>query len=269
MNDQDWRQFSDESRQIWDSNAAYWDEFMGEGNNFYTYLIRPTVERLLEIEPGEVVLEAACGNGNFARHLAGLGARVVAFDGSQAFIDRARQRSTEYIDRISYYLVDAIDRDAVLELGGTPFDAAVCNMTLMDLPVIDPLLTAVHGMLKPAGRFVFSIMHPCFNSGEVVKTIEEEDIQGELVTRSGIKIFSYIEPQEKRGLGVIGQPVPQYYFHRPLNVLLGACFQAGFVADALEEPVFSEEVIGKRLTSWSSFKLIPPVLIVRLRPKND
>ncbi|MBA3531803.1 MAG: hypothetical protein H0T73_07790, partial [Ardenticatenales bacterium] len=60
----------DEVRAIWEQNAGYWDDYMGEGNDYHLVLIVPTTERLLAIQPGERVLEIACGNGSFARRLA-------------------------------------------------------------------------------------------------------------------------------------------------------------------------------------------------------
>src|SRR5437899_4750628 len=85
-----------ESRAIWNQNAAYWDEYMGpEGNAFHRLLVAPTAERLLGIRPGEVVLEVACGVGLFARLLAELGARVLATDFSEVFVERARVRCQE------------------------------------------------------------------------------------------------------------------------------------------------------------------------------
>ena len=61
-----------EAADIWDGNAAFWDDYME--------LISPAQERLLEIEKGERILEIACGNGSFAMRLALLGATVVTTD---------------------------------------------------------------------------------------------------------------------------------------------------------------------------------------------
>ncbi|MEZ4555133.1 MAG: hypothetical protein R2854_01540 [Caldilineaceae bacterium] len=56
------------SQAAWDANAAYWDEYMGaEGNDFVNVLIWPVVQRLLDVQPGQRVLDAACGNGMYAR----------------------------------------------------------------------------------------------------------------------------------------------------------------------------------------------------------
>ena len=52
-----------QAREIWDTNASFWDDYMGEGNDFQRLLIGPTTERLLELRGGETVLDIACGNG--------------------------------------------------------------------------------------------------------------------------------------------------------------------------------------------------------------
>lgn len=254
-----------ETRDIWDTNAEWWDAKMGEGGVFQKLLIGPTTECLLDIHPGERVLDIACGNGAFARRLAKLGAEVVAFDFSERFLARARARTTEYADRIEYRLVDAADENQLLGLGEGRYDAAVCTMAMMDMPTIQPLLSGLSRLLKEGSRFVFSVQHPCFNSNGVSKLIEEEERHGEVITSYSLRINRYIDSIVEKGLGVIGQPAPQYYFHRPLSVLLDACFRAGFLMDALEEPVFGASAEAERPFGWANFKQIPPVLIVRLR----
>ena len=51
-----------ETQEIWNQNAAFWDEYMGEGGAFQRLLIGPATERLLALKPGEHVLDIACGN---------------------------------------------------------------------------------------------------------------------------------------------------------------------------------------------------------------
>jgi 2-polyprenyl-3-methyl-5-hydroxy-6-metoxy-1,4-benzoquinol methylase len=256
-----------ESNEIWEQNATFWDERGGnDGLIMQRTLIAPVTERLLDLKPDERVLDIACGNGAFARRMAQLGARVVACDVAPTFIERAKARTTQNADRIVYQVIDATDETALLALGEKSFDAAVCTMALMDLPVIDPMLSAVRQLLKPNGRFVFSVMHPCFNSSRGLQRIaEEEDRDGQIVDVYAIKISGYATPETYRGLGIIGQPTPQYYFHRPLNLLFGACFHAGFVIDALEEPTFGADAKPNRPFSWENYREIPPVLIARLR----
>src|SRR5438270_7703546 len=156
MENADFPHLAEEGRDIWDRNAKWWDARMGEGNDWHRLLIAPAVEKLLSVVPGERVLELACGNGQFARRLASVGARVVACDFSRAFLDCARRRTSEHADRIDYRLVDLTSENQTAALGTRQFDAAVCNMALMDIASITPVLHAVWRTLKPEGRFVFS-----------------------------------------------------------------------------------------------------------------
>lgn len=252
---------------IWNQNAAFWDQRGGDnGLIMQRTLIAPVTERLLDLKRDERVLDIACGNGAFARRLAQLGARVVACDLAEKFIERAKARTTENADRIDYRVIDATNATALRALGKQSFDAAVCTMAVMDMPEIEPMFCAVRQLLKPNARFVFSTVHPCFNSGQgMKKLIEEEDKDGEIVDVYAIKISNYATPKTYKGLGIFGQPVPQYYFHRSLSDLLGACFRAGFVIDAMEEPTFDATATPNRPFGWENYHEIPPVLIARLR----
>jgi 2-polyprenyl-3-methyl-5-hydroxy-6-metoxy-1,4-benzoquinol methylase len=160
--------------EIWNHNAAWWDHTVGEGNTFQTDLIGPATEDLLSIKPGESILDIACGSGIFSRRMACLGADVVAFDFSENFLACAVKRTTEYADKIEYIHMDATDEEQLLTLGKQRFDAAVCAMALMDMTTIDPLLSALRQLLKGDGRFVFSVLHPCFNSPGCRLMVEEK-----------------------------------------------------------------------------------------------
>jgi len=251
-----------ETRDIWNQNAPFWDAQMGDGNQFQRVLVGPASERLLNLKKDESVLEIACGNGVFTRRMAQLGAYVVASDFSEQLIELAKGRSTSYADRIEYHVIDATNEEQLLTLGERRFNAAVCNMALMDMATIEPLLSALSKLLKIGGRFVFSILHPCFNSGSTMM-LEANDQTGEYVETYSVKVSQYLTPSNQKGLAIIGQPQSQNYFFRPLHILFNACFQAGFVMDGLEEPGFGPSDAGTRLVSWANFKEIPPVLVAR------
>lgn len=271
----DWPELAGEAQQRWNRNAAFWDDYMGEqSNTFHNLLVRPAMERLLAVEPGDRVLDIGCGNGNFSRHLAGLGARVTAIDGSAKMIERARARSDVSVKGgsengnaggIAYRVIDVTNSDRLETLGRDTFDAAVSNMAIMDMAVIGPMLEAVLGLLKPGGVFVCSLTHPCFQAPYAVRYAEQEDRDGEMIKRFGIKIERYLTPRPFEGLGIVGQPVPQYYFHRPLSVLLTTCFEAGFALDGFEERAFDESVEANHAFSWANFRETPPMMAMRLR----
>src|SRR5215470_2899650 len=99
-------ELADENLRIWNANAGWWDDRIGDGNDFQTLLIEPATERLLAIERGDRILDIACGAGRFARRIAALGARIVAIDQSAAFIERARSR-TPHGTSIEYHVGNA------------------------------------------------------------------------------------------------------------------------------------------------------------------
>ena len=260
-------QYNATAREAWERNASFWDKQMGDGNDFFEILVWPPTERLLKISPGDRVLDIACGNGVSSRRLMKLGAKVVAIDFSAGMLDLAKKRTGPSED-IEYIVLDATDENALLGLGRDSFQAVLCNMALFDMAEITPLYRAIPVILGRGGRFVFSVIHPCFNNPSVVQTGELEDRMGELITTHSVKVSRYLSPFTQMGLGIPGQPVPHPYFHRPLTDLIGEGLRAGLVLDAFEERAFppSHKGGGNPLAWSGEFSEIPPVLVCRMRP---
>jgi 2-polyprenyl-3-methyl-5-hydroxy-6-metoxy-1,4-benzoquinol methylase len=266
MKSQSSNQHHRETLAAWNQNAAFWDDHMGEGNDFVNVLIWPATERLLELRKGERILDIACGNGLFARKLAALGAQVVAFDFSEEMISHAVARTKVGLDRIQYHLIDATDESALLNLGEGKYDAALCNMALFDIADIYPLIFSLSKLLKQGGRFIFSMLHPCFNNSHATMVAEMQDREGDIETVYSVKVSGYMSPTVSRGVAIDGQPQPQLYFHRPLQDLLNACFEVGFVLNGFEERAFpAGHQGGRHHLSWGGhFNEIPPVLVARM-----
>ena len=107
------------AQDAWNQNAEFWDEKMGEGNQFQRILVAPTTERLLELQQGELILEIACGNGVFARRLAKLGAKIIATDFSENLLEQARKRTIEYENSIEYRFHRCHKRRTIVSIGRT------------------------------------------------------------------------------------------------------------------------------------------------------
>jgi hypothetical protein len=75
---------------------------------------------------------------------------------------------------------------------------------------------------------------------------------------------SYRSPLARKTEGIVGQPEPQWFFHRPISTLARFGFEAGFVVDGIEEPCFPEE-IAKAGVRWHDMPDIPPVMVVRMK----
>src|SRR5439155_19732250 len=178
-------------------------------------------------------------------------AEVIASDFSEQMITMAKNRPVIDLNRIQYLVVDATNYDALLELGEGTFDAALCNMALFDMAEIEPLMRALSKLIRPGGRFVFSVIHPCFNNPHMTHISEMEERNGEFITNYSVKIYGYMSSTMKLGIGIRGQPAAHPYFHRPLSKLLGAGFEAGLLLDALEERAFPpDHPSGNNPLSW-------------------
>jgi 2-polyprenyl-3-methyl-5-hydroxy-6-metoxy-1,4-benzoquinol methylase len=269
---------NDETREAWDTNAAFWDEKMGEGNDFVNVLQWPAILRLLDAATGSPVpaaqrplhgqhiLDIATGNGLTARRLAALGATVSAFDFSKELICLAKARNTGDVS-IKYHVLDATDEPAMLKtFSGDKFDSALCNMGLFDMAYVEPLFHTLPKLLKPGGTFVFSLTHPAFNTASSTHVVEEIDDGDQIKTTYSVKLSRYMTPYQAHGLALRNQPKAQIYFERPLQYYFNLGFQNGFVLDGFEERAFPpEHPQGSPLGWGGKFSEIPPVLVARLR----
>lgn len=190
---------TEESKKIWEENAQFWDNAMGdESNEFHREVVRPKVTELLSPNPADYILDIACGNGNYSSYLAQRGASVVAFDYSKKMIELAKRRQSQYAKQIEFCVADATDRKSILELKrNRAFTKAVSNMAIMDITDIEPLLMAVYELLQESGIFVFATQHPCF------VTLTEK----------------YMTPHSYYDIAIEGQPKEQIYYHRSIKML--------------------------------------------------
>jgi len=118
------------------------------------------------------------------------------------------------------------------------------------------------------GRFGFTPCHSAFNRPMMSQLLEEVDEEGQLRLKRSLRIWGYLTPLATSGVGMVGEPTPHYYFHRPLHLLLKHAFAVGLVVDGLEEaafppPAHDDEIY--RPLGWQTMPDIPPVLGVRVR----
>jgi 2-polyprenyl-3-methyl-5-hydroxy-6-metoxy-1,4-benzoquinol methylase len=254
----------DDVKDIWNANAEFWDSKMGEGNDFHKTLIEPVQLNLLNIQKNDKILDIACGNGQFSRKMNQLGAQVTAIDLSDTFIEISRQKSDKSID---FKVIDVTKIDELKSLDDLLFDSIVCTMALMDIENIEVLIEFLPRILKENGKFVFSVLHPCFNSSENILSHEQDESGGEVKNKYFVKISNYLVEKSYMGIGMVGQPRPQYYFHRSISSLLNVFLKNGFYLDALEEPSFNK-IENADTLFLNVFNDIPPALICRLRRAN-
>jgi SAM-dependent methyltransferase len=151
------------NRSWWDAEAAaYYQEhgdFLGDADLLWCPEgVREADAHLLGDVAGKDVLEMGCGAAQGARWLASAGARVTAFDVSWGQLEQSRRLDERTGTRV-HRLVQA-DAQA-LPFQPSSYDIVVSAFGAIPF-VADSagVMREVARVLRPRGRFVFSVTHP-------------------------------------------------------------------------------------------------------------
>ena len=136
--------------------------FLGRVPELYDQYLGPMIfapyaddlaRRLSDLRAGSV-LETACGTGIVTRRLAqslASSVAIVATDLQQAMIGRAMTKPG--LERVTWQQADAL----ALPFPDATFDAVVCQFGVMFLPDRPAGYREARRVLKPGGRFLFSV----------------------------------------------------------------------------------------------------------------
>ena len=167
------------------------------------------------------ILDVACGHGRVTRELARRGANVAGVDISGKLISHAIEAERSEPLGIGYQHADICAAGA---LPTNAFDLVVCHFGLSDIDDLDGAVAAIGASLRRNGRFVFSILHPCFGGGK--------DIAGSWPTAGSYYDEGRWTAHEARSK--LRQQVGAT--HRTLSTYLGSLRRAGLWLDAVAEP---------------------------------
>src|SRR5947207_12229347 len=79
----------------WSSVADWDDELVGEsGSQYHQHVVLPAVVRLLNAQPGNEILDLACGQGVLCRLLATRAVQCTGVDSARDLIQLARERNS-------------------------------------------------------------------------------------------------------------------------------------------------------------------------------
>lgn len=232
----------------YDAVAEWYDAAVRAGSLTHE-LVLPAVFDLLGPVAGRKICDLACGQGVAARALARAGARVTGIDISAVLLAIARREEAAEPLGITYLQADAQASAAVAEAA---FDAVVCNLALMDIPDLEATLRGVRHRLRPGGRFVFSITHPCFQT-PLSSWSQAADGAPRLLVGGYFDEGYWISENPNGVRGKVGA------YHRQLSTYLNALAAAGLWLDRAIEPR-ATGVIAERVPGYG---VAPAVLVGR------
>jgi 2-polyprenyl-3-methyl-5-hydroxy-6-metoxy-1,4-benzoquinol methylase len=146
-----YQQQLDESRQLWNAEAASFDDQPDHG--LRDPLIRAAWTNLLtQALPARhaEVLDIGCGTGSLSLVFTGLGCHVTGIDFAPDMIALAQAKAQAAHQSIQFHVMDA----AFPQLPAQQFDVVVCRHLLWALPEPDQVLQRWVRLLKPDGRLL-------------------------------------------------------------------------------------------------------------------
>ena len=152
-----WRNQEADVRRFYDERSSVYD------HSWHSRFARHMTE-LLDIKPGQHVLDLACGTGlmTFRESTAvGPSGSVVGIDMSSGMLGRAEAKKSQHdLQNVSFHSHSITDLDPLEAIKGKRFDLITCVSALVLLPQPEEAVKQWVSYLKPGGRFMVDVTHP-------------------------------------------------------------------------------------------------------------
>ena len=119
------------------------------------YIEQPAMRNAIGNVRGMKIFEAGCGPGILAEYLVHEGAKVVGFDVSPKMIEQAKKR----VPQNATFFVADMTKALPIEQDGQ-YDMEVASLSIDYIRDWTVPLSEFHRLLKPNGKFIFTIQHP-------------------------------------------------------------------------------------------------------------
>ncbi|MFI5260457.1 MAG: class I SAM-dependent methyltransferase [Candidatus Paceibacteria bacterium] len=211
----------------WGKVASWYDALLEkDADTYQTKVILPNLMRVLDLKPGERVIDIACGQGFFTRACRETGATVAGADISAELITLAREQSAP---ELSFYVAPAhtlgFAKDAA-------YDTAIIVLAIQNIEQMDATFAEASRVLAPNGRLVLVLNHPAFRVLKHSSWGYDADTQEQYrrVDRylSAEKVLVDMHPGQQNGEQTIS-------YHRSLQDISKALRKNGFAIGRLEE----------------------------------
>ena len=222
----------------WNPVADWYTGWVGvEGSEHHRRLAIPALLELLRPARGEHVLDVGCGPGVLAPHVAAAGAHYTGVDASPRLVRFARRHHGAH----GRFLVgDATRLGDSADVKAAAFDAAAFLLSIQDIDPLEDALACAAWALRPGGRIVLLMMHPCFRIPR--QSGWGWDAGRRLRYR---RIDRYLAPLAVPMKGYAGGRGVTRSYHRPLCAYVNGLAAHGLFVDCVREvPTFKAPAPG-------------------------
>lgn len=219
----------------WDTVAKKYSDWLDGGvdqkGKAFTKIVTDNVLDLLGDLSGKKVLDLGCGEGYLSRELALRGATVQGIDGSCQMAQLATLKNSGGEFNIEYKVGDITK---TLPYAEGEFHLVVCNMVLMDVFDVGSVVEETRRVLSENGKFLFSIVHPCFYDA-LGKWIEIGRDAAFMPQKRYLDEVIYM-----KHLVGLSSDVQLTHYNRPVQYYVNKLLNANMVITDFRETSFSE-----------------------------
>jgi SAM-dependent methyltransferase len=232
----------------------------GSGSEHHRRLAIPAALELLAPRAGEYMLDLGCGPGALAPIIARAGASYTGVDLSPRMLAAARR---QHGGRGRFLLGDVTRLDTVSELRANSFDGVVFLLSIQDIDPLDAALHSAAWALRPGGRAVLIMTHPCFRMPR--QSGWGWDNTRQLCYRRVDRYLTPLAVPMKSYGGAKGGATRS--FHRPLELYVNSLAASGLLVDWVREiPTYKVGEGGPRARAENlANQEIPLFLALRAR----
>lgn len=218
----------------WAESAGAYIDYMDSGAPERKLLLDPVMLAQCGDVAGRFVLDVGCGEGRWARLLAGRGAEVTGLDLTAAMVRRAHERRGEDERYVRGNAESLPFADAV-------FDLVTSYIMLVDVRGFRAAIGEMARVLRPGGEAVVAnLSFMSVNTGWV---------RDESGRRLHYAMDRYLE---ERAMTLEWSGVSVLNWHRPLSAYMAAFLEAGLVLRAFLEPKPEDDSLREdpRFEDW-------------------
>ena len=210
----------------WGKVAKWYDRHLDGDNTYHAQVVAPNLLRIVNLKPGESLLELGCGQGYFVEKFLENSTNITGVDIGKELINIAKNKFPK-----AKFLVGNAEDPKILK--GEQFDVVTIILAIQNMKDHGAVAKNLGRLVKENGRVVIVLNHPAFripqNSGWGTDTEEGSQYRRVDAYMSEMEIKIDMNP------GKIEDKKITMSYHRPLQVYSKAFAKEGFAIMKIEE----------------------------------